>query len=98
MRWLIENGKRQVLVRIVSTIKFLAKHNLAFRGKMRNYIKTKMVIFLGRDEMMGEFDPISHRVRFKLWHACNFLFLCTLIWEKYDSYYILIFQACYFFH
>ena len=36
---------RQILVRIVYAAKFIAKHNLAFRGKMRNYIKITMVTF-----------------------------------------------------
>ena len=38
---------RQVLVRIVAAVKFLAKNKLAFQDQMRNSIKLITVIFLG---------------------------------------------------
>ena len=37
--------QRQVLIRIFSTVKCLARHNLAFQGSNENYIKITMEIF-----------------------------------------------------
>ena len=35
---------RLILIRIIVKVKFLAKQNLAFRGKMKNSIKITMII------------------------------------------------------
>ncbi|GJQ92838.1 zinc finger MYM-type protein 1-like protein [Tanacetum coccineum] len=54
----------KVLLRIISIVKFLAKHNLAFRGTNEKLHVNSNGNFLGLIEMLEEFDPfIKEHVR-----------------------------------
>uniref|UniRef100_A0A7N0ZY98 DUF4371 domain-containing protein n=1 Tax=Kalanchoe fedtschenkoi TaxID=63787 RepID=A0A7N0ZY98_KALFE len=49
---------KNILVRIISIVKFLAKHSIAFRGTKERLYENNNENFLGLIEMLAEFDPV----------------------------------------
>uniref|UniRef100_A0A7N0TVP1 TTF-type domain-containing protein n=1 Tax=Kalanchoe fedtschenkoi TaxID=63787 RepID=A0A7N0TVP1_KALFE len=52
---------KNVLLRIVCIVNFLAKHSLAFRGTKERLYENNNGNFLGLIEMLAEFDPIIQK-------------------------------------
>ncbi|XP_035842043.1 zinc finger MYM-type protein 1-like [Helianthus annuus] len=67
---------KQVILRIVALVKFLAKYGLAFRGSNEKLFQKGNGNFLGLVEMLEEFDPImKEHVRRVLIDECHVHFL-----------------------
>lgn len=62
---------RKVLFRIVCTVKFLAKQNLAFRGHNSKLYDASNGNFLGLIEMLAEFDPVIQEHVRRITNSCS---------------------------
>uniref|UniRef100_A0A7N0U754 TTF-type domain-containing protein n=1 Tax=Kalanchoe fedtschenkoi TaxID=63787 RepID=A0A7N0U754_KALFE len=55
---IFKQGYKNVLLRIISIVNFLAKHSIAFRGTKERLYENNNGNFLGLIEMLAEFDPV----------------------------------------